>query len=63
MKDSYANCLVPMLLPYFKTVIMVDPRYYRGNFDQLMERETVTDMLWLYNANTLLTDTSIAARM
>lgn len=63
VKDSYANCLVPMLLPYFKTVIMVDPRYYRGNFDQLMERETVTDMLWLYNANTLLTDTSIAARM
>ena len=63
VKDSYANCLVPMLLPYFRTVIMIDPRYYRGNFDQLMERETVTDLLWLYNANTLLTDTSIAERL
>ena len=63
VKDSYANCLAPMLLPSFKTVIMVDPRYYRGDLYRLSEREEITDVLWLYNVNTLLSDTSLAAAL
>lgn len=59
VKDSYANCLVPMLTPYYKTIIMIDPRYYHDNLKQLMKDEGVTDVLWLYNVNTFLTDTSI----
>lgn len=62
IKDSYANCVVPMLTPYFKTIIMVDPRYYTDDVRSLIEKEGVTDILWLYNANTFLNDASIAER-
>lgn len=60
IKDSYANCVVPMLIPYFKTIIMIDPRYYADNISQTIEKNNVTDILWLYNADTFLKDTSIA---
>ncbi len=60
VKDSYANCFVPMIYPYFKTVIMVDPRYYSGDIEQVIKKENVTDVLWLYNSNTFMADTSIA---
>ena len=63
VKDSYANCLVPMLLPSFRTVVMVDPRYYRGDLTHLPDREGITDVLWFYNVNTFLNDTSLAAAL
>lgn len=62
IKDSYANSLVPMLIPYFKTIVMVDPRYYTENIQQTIEKENVTDILWLYNADTFLNDTSISEK-
>lgn len=58
-KDSYANCLVPFLAPYYHKIIMIDPRYYYGNIDTLMESENVTQILYLYNANTFSGDTSL----
>ena len=24
-KDSYANCLIPFLVPYFRQILVVDP--------------------------------------
>lgn len=59
LKDSYANCVIPMLTPYFKTIVLVDPRYYVDNLPDTIQEEGVTDLLWLYNCNTLLNDTSI----
>ena len=59
VKDSYANCLVPMLMPYYKSIIMVDPRYFTGDMEKILKENAVTDVLWLYNVNTFLTDTSI----
>ncbi|MBE6719114.1 MAG: hypothetical protein E7571_00465 [Ruminococcaceae bacterium] len=59
IKDSYANCLLPMLYPYFKSIVVVDPRYYTDDIEQIIGKEEVTDVLWLYNANTFLADTSI----
>ena len=63
LKDSYANCVVPMLTPFFKTIVMVDPRYYTDNLPDTIEKEGVTDLLWLYNVNTFLNDTSIADKL
>ena len=60
-KDSYANCLVQFLWPYFEEIIMIDPRYYYDNADDLMRQEGVTDVLFLYNADTFGTDTSLYA--
>ena len=63
VKDSYANSLIPLLIPHYKKIIIVDPRYYNGNIQDIIDTESVTDMLWLYNANTFLNDTSIASKL
>lgn len=54
IKDSYANCFVPFLAGDYKTIIMVDPRYYTGDLNALMESEGVTDVLYLYNISTFV---------
>ena len=58
-KDSYANCFVQFLTPYYDKIIMIDPRYYYDNIESVTLREGVTDVLFLYNADTFLNDTSL----
>lgn len=59
-KDSYANCFVPFLLPYYNEIIMIDPRYYYDNVQALIANRGITDILFLYNMDTFLNDNSIA---
>ena len=59
-KDSYANSFIPFLIKDFSKIIVVDPRYYYEDIDKLMESENVNDVLYLYNANTFFTDTSLS---
>ncbi|MDO5011631.1 MAG: DHHW family protein [Intestinibacter bartlettii] len=59
-KDSYANCFVPFLTSHFSKIILVDPRYYYEDIDQLMKDEDVDEVLYLYNANTFFGDTSLS---
>ena len=59
LKDSYANCFVPFLIPDYKAIVMVDPRYYTGDLETLMAAEGVTEVLFVYNANTFASDTSL----
>ncbi len=59
-KDSYANCFVPFLLPYYSEIIMIDPRYYYENVETLIANKNITDVLFLYNMDTFMTDNSIA---
>ncbi len=58
-KDSYANCFVQFLIPHYENIIMVDPRYYYDNVDSIMNNQGITDVLFLYCADTILTDTSL----
>lgn len=59
-KDSYANCFVQFLIPYYRTIVMVDPRYYYDNIDNVIRDNNITDILYLYNVNTFMTDNSLA---
>ncbi|WP_455543743.1 DHHW family protein [Intestinibacter sp.] len=59
-KDSYANCFVPFLTSHFSKIILVDPRYYYEDIDELMKNENVDEVLYLYNANTFFSDTTLA---
>ena len=59
VKDSFANCMIPMLTPYFSKIVVVDPRYLTDNMDNIASDENYTHMLFLYNLNTFLEDTSI----
>ena len=59
-KDSYANALIPFLLPYYQTITIVDPRYYSDDIEKLISDAMITDVLFLYNMNTFATDNSLA---
>ena len=59
-KDSYANCMMQFLYPYFDEIVMIDPRYYYENADPLVRQHAITDVLYLYNCDTFLNDTSLA---
>ena len=56
IKDSFANCMIPMLTPYFSKIVVVDPRYMTEGIDGVMKEDAFTDILFLYNANTLFDD-------
>ena len=60
IKDSYANCLVPMLYPYFDHITMIDPRYYYDSMASVIKNADITDVLYLYNLDTFLSDSSLA---
>ncbi len=60
IKDSYANSLIPFLLPYYRTITVVDPRYYTDDLNTLMETQLITDVMYIYNTNTFVQDTSLA---
>lgn len=52
IKDSYANCFVPLLFPYYEKIFVLDPRYFRGRLYEFMESyqpEKGMDVLVLYN--------------
>lgn len=59
LKDSYANCFIPFLIPYYQEIIVIDPRYYFDDLQQLIKEHDITDILFLYNANTFFQDTSL----
>lgn len=59
-KDSYANSFVQFLIPHYDTIVMIDPRYYYERLGTVIEANEITDILYLYSANTLLADHSLA---
>ena len=59
LKDSFANCFVQFLLPGYDRITLIDPRYYYGSLDSILSGG-VTDVLFLYSADTFLTDASLA---
>ena len=52
LKDSYANCLIPLLTAHYERIYVVDLRYFNGRLFSLMETvepEGGMDVLVLYN--------------
>ncbi len=58
-KDSYVNCFIQFLIPYYHRITMIDPRYYYGDVATAMKTYSVTDVMFLYSGDTLLADTSL----
>lgn len=63
IKDSYANCFLPFLAPYYREIVVVDPRYYYEDLESLMTTEQINEVLYLYSADTFYADTSIVSMM
>lgn len=60
VKDSFADCFIPFLAPYYREIVVVDPRYYSGTMDEIMDTYRITDALILYSGNTFFTDNNIS---
>lgn len=59
VKDSYANSMIPFLAQNYREIVVVDPRYFYDNIDDIMKAEDITEVLFLYNANTFFADNSL----
>ena len=59
IKDSYANCMLSMFVPFFAKIVVVDPRYTKDKISELTEENTFSHILFLYNLDTFLGDTSL----
>ena len=58
-KDSYANAYIPFLAGSYKTITVIDPRYYAESLDMLLLEDEYTDVLILYNIQTLSQDSHL----
>ncbi len=56
IKDSFANAFVPFVAEDYDSVYMVDLRYYRGDMEEYMEANNITDVLVLYNVSNFISD-------
>ncbi len=59
LKDSYANSFIPLMMPHYQKIYVVDLRYYNGKLFDLMEQcepEKGMDVLVLYNCIHFLED-------
>ena len=60
IKDSYAHAVAPFLAEHYSTVYLLDLRFYRGSVTDFVQEQGVDELLFLYGASTLLTDTNSA---
>lgn len=59
IKDSFANCFVPLAAEDFEEIYMIDLRYYKGDMAAYVKEQQVTDVLVLYNISNFVTDKNI----
>lgn len=59
IKDSYANSFIPFLSQDYSEIIVIDPRYFFDDISEIIKANGITDILFLYNANTFFNDNSL----
>ena len=62
-KDSFANCLLPLLSQHYRRIIAVDARYDSGIFsDALARSDNTKAILFVYSLDSLVNDSEITKR-
>lgn len=56
IKDSFANSFAPFVAEDYDHVYMIDLRYYRGDMQEYMAENNITDVLVLYNVSNFISD-------
>jgi|CXWL01.1.fsa_nt_gi hypothetical protein len=49
VKESYGNAFAPFLINNYEKVIVVDQRYYTGNFVAMLKAEGINELLFINN--------------
>lgn len=60
IKDSYAHAVAPFLSENYRTVYLLDLRFYRGSVSSYAKEIGADELLYLYGTSSLLTDTNSA---
>ena len=60
IKDSYANSMIPFLSQHFRKIVVIDPRYFFDDIDDIITSEKISQVMFLYNANTFFADDSLS---
>lgn len=62
IKDSYANSFIPYLVDYYRTIYVINPRYFRTTkISDYINDISPDKVLLLFNMNTIDTDDGIRA--
>lgn len=59
LKDSYANSMVQFLIPYFKNIYIVDPRYYYDNLNYVLSSGQITKIALVFSYNNFVSTISL----
>ncbi len=60
IKDSFANCFVPFAAGHFPRILVVDLRHFNGDLRQLIQENSVSHILILYQTSFLAQEPSVA---
>ena len=60
VKDSFGNTLAPLLIPSYKRIVLVDPRYYRGSVADLCGQYGADELLFCYSLERIATDLNLS---
>ena len=60
VKDSFGNTLAPLLVPSYKKIVLVDPRYYRGSVSDLCREHGADELLFCYSLERICTDLNLS---
>ena len=61
-KDSFANCLIPLLAANYRRIVAVDARYWKENFSHVIESVEADEILFCYSLDSLAHDTMLIRR-
>lgn len=59
IKDSYANSMVPYLIPYYEQIMMIDLRYYNEDLEELLKVQQPQEILFCYEMSNFINDRNI----
>ncbi len=59
IKDSYANSFIPLITRHYKKIHVIDPRIYNKSINDYIAKNSISDVLFLYNVLTIDKDLGI----
>ena len=59
IKDSYANCFIPFIADEYERIHVIDLRYYNSSLESYIEDNDISELLVLYNINSIAKDTNL----
>ncbi len=61
IKDSFGNAFIPFLIPHYKTIHIVDPRYYDVTLSEFSNKKQIDDIIFISNISTTRNEVFIRA--